>query len=130
MRRALTLVAPLLWMALIFAGSSIPGKRLPSTHVWDKLAHATEYAILGALAYRALRAAGLSRERAVTVAVAGCALYGASDEWHQSFVPHRSVEAADALADTVGGAIGAALALLWERRSRRLTPSRAAPAGS
>lgn len=130
MKRAATLLAPLVWMAVIFAASSIPGRRLPSAHAWDKLAHAAEYAVLGALAYRALRAAGLSRERALTVAVAGCALYGASDEWHQSFVPYRSVEAADALADTVGGAAGAALALLWERRTRRLTPGRGAPEGS
>jgi VanZ family protein len=39
------------------------------------------------------------------------ALYAASDEWHQSFVPNREASVVDVLIDTVGG--GAALSLVW-----------------
>jgi VanZ family protein len=34
-------------------------------------------------------------------------LYGVSDEFHQYFVPGRSVEALDVLADALGGLLGA-----------------------
>ncbi|SHE23773.1 hypothetical protein BPUTEOMOX_1817 [methanotrophic endosymbiont of Bathymodiolus puteoserpentis (Logatchev)] len=32
-------------------------------------------------------------------------LYGASDEWHQSFVPGRMSDTQDWLADTLGGVL-------------------------
>jgi len=48
----------------------------------------------------------------------GVSLFGASDEFHQSFVPGRGVEWMDWLADTFGGLAGLALSclpLLWTR---------------
>ena len=36
--------------------------------------------------------------------------YGLSDEFHQLFVPGRSAELYDALADTIGGFLGASIA--------------------
>jgi VanZ family protein len=45
-----------------------------------------------------------------------CSLYGASDEWHQSFVPGRMVEVADWLADSIGGVIGAVVAARFFNR--------------
>jgi VanZ family protein len=33
-------------------------------------------------------------------------LYGFSDEWHQSFVPARTADAADLLADFCGSVVG------------------------
>ncbi len=108
---------PIAWMALIFALSSVPGKRVPVPRRWDKVAHGVEYAVLGFLAHRALRATGMAPSRAFAIAVVGSAAFGVSDEWHQSFVPMRSVEAADAIADACGGLAGAGLAFLAERRA-------------
>ena len=95
--------------ALIFALSSIPtlGTGLGN---WDlvlrKLAHLTEYAVLGALLVRALGRPELA------VLVGG--LYAASDEIHQHFVRGRHGAWYDVVIDTVGVTIGV---IAW-RRSR------------
>ena len=40
-------------------------------------------------------------------------VYGATDEWHQSFVPGRTPELRDLFADAVGSAFGASVVWLW-----------------
>jgi VanZ family protein len=101
----------LVWAALIFALSSVPdlGTGLGG---WDlmlrKLAHAGEFAVLGALLARALGAGWL----AFAVGV----LYGVSDEVHQSFVAGRQGSPVDVAIDAVGVALGV---LLWRRLARR-----------
>jgi VanZ family protein len=98
------------WAALIFALSSVPdlGTGLGG---WDlvlrKIAHAAEYAILGALLLRAL-----GRE---LPAFALGAAYAISDEVHQHFVPGRRGAPLDVLIDAVGVGVGI---LAW-RRFRR-----------
>ena len=108
---ALRLWAPVvLWAAVIFAFSSVPdlGTGLGT---WDlvlrKIAHACEYALLGALLLRALRD-GLP---ALGLGVA----YAASDEVHQHFVEGRVGRLVDVLIDSVGVAIGV---VLWRRVAR------------
>jgi VanZ family protein len=89
------------WAALIFALSSIPdlGTGLGT---WDlvlrKIAHAGEYAVLGALL---LRAVG----HAVPAFALGVA-YAVSDEIHQSFVEGRRGAPLDVLIDGIGVAVG------------------------
>jgi VanZ family protein len=102
-----------LYAALIFGGSSIshPPEAVASIlkEVSDKALHVSEYAILGALAYRACRhAAGPWVARhALIVAAIGCSLYGLSDEVHQLFVPFREGDPLDLVADTAGALMGA-----------------------
>ncbi len=81
-----------------------------------KAAHLTEFGILAVLLWRAWRQVSLLsppawnwRDAAVTVG--GCALYAASDEFHQLFVPSRQASTRDVFLDTLGAALG--LALLW-----------------
>ena len=93
------------WGAIIFVVSSRP--RLPVALVsnTDKLAHFAVYAVLGALLARGQVASGIS----VRVAAALGLLYAASDEWHQSFVPGRSADPADWVADALGVLAGLAI---------------------
>jgi VanZ family protein len=96
---------------VIFALSSVP--HLSSgLGTWDlvlrKLAHAAEYAVLGALLVRALWAR--------LPALALGAAYAASDELHQHFVAGRHGSPLDAGIDVVGVAIGI---VLWQRAAAR-----------
>ena len=106
--RALTVWLPVLvWAAVIFAFSSIPSLS-SGLGVWDtvlrKCAHVTEYAVLGALLYRAL-------EREAPALAAGIA-YAATDEFHQHFVHGRHASPVDVGIDAVGVALGM---LVWVR---------------
>ena len=99
------------WAALIFVGSSIPAHSLPKTGIWDKLEHATEYAIFAALLARAF---GVRRW---WWAIIAGALYGVSDELHQTFTPGRSGnDLGDISADAVGAIVGATAWFLLRRR--------------
>ncbi len=97
---------------LIFWLSSLsnPLPFLPSGH-WsiDKLGHAAEYALLAALCARALAGSVKTPGRVLLGAWFLATLYGASDEWHQSFVPGRSADVLDLAADAAGAAVGALL---------------------
>ncbi|HUJ78734.1 MAG TPA: VanZ family protein [Nitrospiria bacterium] len=75
----------------------------------DKLIHMVEYAGFGAITYHAVSTAGWAphrRWRLILVIMIGIA-YGASDEFHQMFVPTRDSDVRDVMADAVGTAIGA-----------------------
>ncbi len=107
------------YMALVFYLSAQSNPLPELTHVVkDKVLHGVEYAALAALLVRALRLSGFSLARAAILAVAVASLYGASDEWHQSFVPGRDSEVGDWVADTAGAALGVGLGLVWLRPRR------------
>ena len=101
----------LLQMAVIFGLSSISDLGPLPAGVSDTSGHSIGYAILGALLLRALaggRWSGVTWGRSLA-AIVLCTLYGVSDEFHQSFVPGRTPDRADVLADCVGAAIAVAL---------------------
>lgn len=91
------------WAALIFALSSVPS--LESGLAWDtplrKIAHVTEFAILGGMLLRALR-------RPVPAWFLGVA-YAASDEFHQHFVSGRNGNPVDVAIDALGVLLGVAV---------------------
>ncbi|HJT81798.1 MAG TPA: VanZ family protein, partial [Chthoniobacterales bacterium] len=130
----------ILWMLLIFAGSSdmlsatqtsrflIPfllwldpsmsGQTLAVIHlVFRKLGHITEYAILAALLWRALRGTFTTLSRTTialgTFVVASC--FAATDEFHQSFVPTRTATMHDVMIDCVGIALAIAICMMFSR---------------
>lgn len=107
MRRLSLWLPPLAYMGVIFYLSS-QSQPLPelTEHVWDKALHAIEYAGLGLLVVRALRGERLPWGAAIVVTIAIVSAYGASDEWHQSFVPMRDADVRDWMVDTLGAAIG------------------------
>lgn len=110
--RVLTLWLPVFaWAAVIFAFSSIPHLST-GLGTWDtvlrKGAHIAEYAILGALIYRALGREAL----ALAVGIA----YAATDEFHQHFVVGRHASPVDVAIDAVGLSLGM---LVWLRLRER-----------
>ena len=89
-----------------------------------KCAHLTEYAVLAWLFWRALRKPMRNDLRPwkwseAFIALSCVALYAASDEIHQAFVPSRQGSLWDVLLDSVGAALGL-LALMivgrWRKR--------------
>lgn len=50
-----------------------------------------------------------------------CLLYGMSDEFHQSFIPYRSVSGLDIVADVAGAALIAALWFFNERIRQKVS---------
>ena len=84
--------------------------------VGRKCAHLTEYAILALLFWRAVRKPLKNDARPWSWPLAGrailfVALYAASDEFHQLFVPTREASLRDVAIDTTGAALG--IFLLW-----------------
>ena len=100
----------ILWMALIFILSSIPGKNIPDIPIpnFHKLVHLIEYSVLGALLIRALihLAAGTGKVKLILISIAIAAAFALSDEWHQTFVPGRNGCLMDAINDIIYAMIG------------------------
>jgi VanZ family protein len=108
LRRLISWLPPLLYMAVIFSISSLPNPAPEITaRVSDRLLHGVEYGLLAVLLVRALAREGASWGTAVLAAIVLTSLYGASDEYHQAFVPGRISDVGDWIADTIGGAVGA-----------------------
>lgn len=109
---------PLGWALFIFilSSQSLQGFTPPFVH-FDKLVHAVEYGILCLLLYRALIEAEDDRwsKRAVMLSILFCIIYGLSDEIHQMFVPMRTADAADLMADSIGA--GLSHVGLWSVRT-------------
>ncbi len=119
------------WMALLFVSSHQPNLPGPGAEgsatrdVFNYSAHAAAYAVLAGLLWRAL-SGDRNGARAIPVR-AGllAALYAASDEFHQHFIPGRTMSVWDWLADVFGVAL--ALAMLHLVRLHRRPRSRPAP---
>jgi VanZ family protein len=73
--------------------------------VTRKIAHFTEYAILGFLAARAFRTSPRPaiNQRWFLICVTLVVVYALLDEYHQSFVPSRTASIYDSMIDTAGG---------------------------
>ena len=97
-------------MVLIFVLSSMSElPRVPGGFdVDDGVAHAVAY---GVLAGGALRRVSVE---AAWLAVLLATLYGVTDEVHQRFVPGRTAEVADLIADAVGATAAAGLIWGWQ----------------
>jgi len=131
-RVAALLLPPLLAMGLIFFLSAQPSEPVDRAW-WDvllrKLAHFTEYAVLTALWWRALRGLGAEFRPALAGALAISLGYAVSDELHQTFVDGRHGSPLDVLIDSAGMAAAAAVIVLLRLRApaadlRALAPER------
>jgi VanZ family protein len=116
-------------MAAIFWESSLPEAPLALPQmVSDKAAHALEFCLLAFFVVRALAGGLPARIRTGTLIAAMLitSAYGASDELHQLFVPNRSAEFLDWVADGTGAVCGSVACWAWgiiaARPARDLAP--------
>ena len=84
-----------------------------------KAAHMTEYAILGLLSFAFYNGFEALKKRNYLYALFTAAIYAATDEFHQYFIPGRSAEVHDVLIDTAGAAIALLLLYLIITRFQR-----------
>lgn len=104
----------IVYMAGIFVVSNIPDPPMPS-NVQDVSMHEAAYFGLALVLVRALaggRWAGVTLST-LALAFAIAVAYGASDEWHQSFVPNRHAELRDLAADAIGALVATVSVGAW-----------------
>lgn len=118
------IIGPLLhWL---FPGIS-PESEDQIVFICRKAAHALEYALLGILAWLAIRSLHpqprpWNRSDAFKALII-VFVYAVSDEIHQAYVPSRQGAAVDVLIDTVGGAVGLFLVSAARRVFKRANGS-------
>lgn len=94
-------------MIAIFVQSSFPSVELPSLQILntDKIVHIIAFAVLGLFCYISFVNQDTFRvlfSYPMISTFIFVAIYGASDEYHQTFVTNRSGEIADWIADIIG----------------------------
>jgi VanZ family protein len=134
-----------IWLGVIFAGSTdilsaehtsrylVPFLRwldpqisvstIANVHfALRKLGHLTEYGVLAALLWRALRNGTNLRARMSTLFVGVwvvCAILAMGDEFHQSFVASRTMSLLDVMIDISGAVAGLAISVMSAARANR-----------
>lgn len=85
---------------------SIHINRTIFSYVIRKTAHVVIYVVLGILTANALHRMSVTNGKTALYALCMCALYAASDEIHQLYIPGRSGQLSDMLLDTAGACFG------------------------
>jgi VanZ family protein len=117
--RLVCATAVLLMVVGLFVGGAQPVAVGLFTEPWDKLAHATVFAVLTALLALALQGSApqpgarwaLPPGAALAVAAVLAGAVGVADELHQATLPGRVAGLDDLLADAVG--VGVGLWVAW-----------------
>jgi VanZ family protein len=109
-RKILLVYVPLvLYWIILFTATTIPGNQLPDIHLSDKIEHFSAFFVLAILLNLTMiyqRKSLLLFNYAALVTIIICLSYGAIDELHQMFIPGRSADLRDWLADSAGVIIG------------------------
>ena len=122
-KKHINILLVLIWMAVIFIMSSFNATESSNqsniivniivnifninninlvSFIIRKLAHFTEYLILGILTYNLIN----NHNKKTYIAIIICVLYAISDEIHQMFVPGRSCQILDMTIDSLGSITG------------------------
>ncbi|NJD62242.1 MAG: hypothetical protein FIA93_05925 [Deltaproteobacteria bacterium] len=107
-RRRIYLVSLVLWAGFTLFLTSLPnpGIELPFSYA-DKVAHLGFYGVMGFLCAMWRRESGSTLRSAAAAGLIFAAVMGALDEIHQQWIPGRSMEFLDWVADAAGGGFGA-----------------------
>ena len=125
MKNKISIILVILWMILIFIMSSFDANNSSnqSNFIVDivvnifkidniellsliirKLAHFTEYFILGILVINMFNKNNISNKYLISIIL--CIIYACTDEIHQFFVPGRSCQVTDVIIDSMGSIMG------------------------
>lgn len=115
------LVFVLVYMGLVFALSSIPGRHVGRLGLSISLVSALHLPLFAGLSWVTLSSLRGPRALRWVVVAAVCMVYALSDEWHQSFVPGRYFSIGDMVLDAAGVALGL---VVGEWFASRLGPDR------
>ena len=77
-----------------------------------KLAHFTEYTILGILLFLTLKQYGINNK---WIAILGCMIYASTDEIHQLFIDGRGGNIIDVFIDTLGSSFGVFITIMFNK---------------
>lgn len=107
-RRRIYFTLLVLWVAFTFLLTSIPNPQVdvPIPYV-DKIAHFGFYGVMGFLCALWRRESGDGARPAILIGLLFASTVGALDEGHQYWIPGRSMDLFDWIADTAGGGAGA-----------------------
>jgi VanZ family protein len=111
---------PFAWAVCILILTSLPGSIFGGIHAprdSDKLVHFILYGVLGLLAARAALSARPGM-RVLIPLLCAILLLAMVDELHQHFIPGRSMDVHDWMADALGAAVGMALAVTRRDKER------------
>jgi len=107
--KVLRIIPAILVMITLFKLSTLPGNDpfLNSVHLSDKIEHFIAYFVLGITFCIWIPSKNWFAKPFVygVLVVFLCTLFGASDEYHQTFVPGRSGDLYDLTVDLAGGII-------------------------
>ncbi len=106
------------WVSILIL-TSLPSDQLPSVEVGDKINHFLAFFVLGFflnLTLKYQKRFPFLKKNILLTTIIIAAAYGLLDELHQLFVPGRSAEVFDWIADFIGGIAGSSLAEYIYRR--------------
>lgn len=106
------------WLTILIL-TSLPSDQVPSVEIGDKVNHFLAFFVLGFFLNLALKYQNkypLPKKNILLYTVIIAAFYGLLDELHQLFVPGRSAEVLDWIADFLGAITGSFLAEYLYRR--------------
>lgn len=135
MKKQLSIILVLIWMIIIFIMSSFNAEDSANQSnfivniianilninnisllclIIRKLAHFTEYLILGTLVINMFTKNNAKKTYLLSILL--CIIYAISDEIHQIFIPGRACQIKDILIDSVGSITGIYLFKLLKKR--------------
>lgn len=130
MKKRISIILVVIWMILIFIMSSFNSTESSNQSgfivdiianifninnlnilslIIRKLAHFTEYFILGLLVYNMI----YNHNKKTYIAIIICILHATSDELHQILVPGRSCQLLDITIDSIGSLLGIYLLFIF-----------------
>lgn len=85
------------------------------SYIVRKIAHFTEYFILGLLVYHLVKQYRCVSKKEIIWMILFCVIYAMSDEFHQVFIGGRSPKVFDVIIDSLGSSLSILILRLFQR---------------